>query len=249
VGSLATVILAAGKGKRMKSELAKVLHPVCGRPMVSYVIQTAKKLGSHQVIVVVGYQRERVVQALLGEGVEFAVQAEQLGTAHALLQASRVLEEFQGELLVLSGDTPLLSEQTVSRLLGQHRESGAMATVLTAILEDPFGYGRVLRTPENMLEAIVEEKDASEEQRAIKEINTGTYCFQAPSIFGILSQIGRDNRQDEFYLTDAIAILRLRGLPVAAVVAENSWETLGVNSVDQLLAAEKIMARQKEPKN
>jgi bifunctional UDP-N-acetylglucosamine pyrophosphorylase/glucosamine-1-phosphate N-acetyltransferase len=249
VGSLATVILAAGKGKRMKSDLAKVLHPVCGRPMVSYVIQTAKKLGSHQIIVVVGYQRERVVQALQGEGVEFAVQVEQLGTAHALLQSSQALADFHGELLVLSGDTPLLSEQTVSRLLDQHRDSGAVATVLTAILEDPYGYGRVLRTGENMLEAIVEEKDASEEQRAIQEINTGTYCFRAPSIFGILSQIGRDNRQDEFYLTDAIAILRLRGLPVAAVVAENSWETLGVNSVDQLLAAEKIMAVHKELKN
>lgn len=249
MGSLATVILAAGKGKRMKSDLAKVLHPVCGRPMISYVIQTAKKMGSHRVIVVVGYQRERVVQALQEEGVEFAVQTKQLGTAHALLQTSRALTDFHGELLVLSGDTPLLSDQTVSRLLSQHRDSGAIATVLTAILEDPYGYGRVLRTRKNMLEAIVEEKDASEEQRAIKEINTGTYCFQAPSIFDILSQIGRDNRQDEFYLTDAIAILRLRGLPVAAVVAENSWETLGVNSVDQLLAAEKIMARHKELKN
>ncbi len=179
---------------------------------------------------------------------EFVVQAEQLGTAHALLQAEGILSGFRGQLLVLCGDTPLLSDQIVSRLLSQHRASSAKATVLTAILEDPRGYGRVLRTPGGMLDVIVEEKDANQQQKAVKEINTGVYCFQAPLIFEVLGQIGRDNRQGEFYLPDAIAILRSRELPVAAVVAGDPQEVLGVNSVDQLLEVERIMAHLKTKK-
>ena len=246
--SLVTVILAAGEGKRMRSSLAKVLHPVCGRPMVTYVIQTARLVGSDRVILVVGHQKERVIQALQEERVEFVVQAEQLGTAHALLQAEGILSGFRGQLLVLCGDTPLLSDQIVSRLLSQHRASSAKATVLTAILEDPRGYGRVLRTPGGMLDIIVEEKDANQQQKAVKEINAGAYCFQAPLIFEVLGQIGRDNRQGEFYLPDAIAILRSRELPVAAVVAGDPREVLGVNSVDQLLEVERIMAHLKTKK-
>ncbi|MCK4597024.1 NTP transferase domain-containing protein, partial [bacterium] len=162
--SLVTVILAAGEGKRMRSSLAKVLHPVCGRPMATYVIQTARLVGSDRVILVVGHQKERVIRALQEETVEFVVQAEQLGTAHALLQAEGILSGFRGQLLVLCGDTPLLSDQIVYRLLSQHRASSAKATVLTAILKDPRGYGRVLRTPGGMLDVIVEEKDANQQQ-------------------------------------------------------------------------------------
>ncbi len=246
--SLVTVILAAGEGKRMRSSLAKVLHPVCGRPMVTYVIQTARLVGSDRVILVVGHQKERVIKALQEETVEFVVQTEQLGTAHALLQVEGILSGFRGQLLVLCGDTPLLSDQIVSRLLSQHRASSAKATVLTAILEDPRGYGRVLRTPGGMLDVIVEEKDANQQQQAVKEINTGAYCFQAPLIFEVLSQIGQDNRQGEFYLPDAIAILRSRKLPVAAVIAGDPEEVVGVNSVGQLLEVERIMASLKSKK-
>ena len=241
--SLATVILAAGQGKRMKSGLAKILHPVCGRPMVVYVIKTARVVGSDRVILVVGHQRKRVVQDLQQEEVEFVVQEQQLGTAHALLQTKQVLLDFRGELLVLCGDTPLLSSPTVSQLLERHRASGASATVLTAILENPHGYGRILRDRGNMLDAIVEEKDATDDQRTIKEVNTGAYCFRAPLIFDVLEKIGQDNRQGEFYLTDVIAVLRFQRLPVAAVVAEDARDVLGVNSAEQLLEVERIMAQ------
>jgi bifunctional UDP-N-acetylglucosamine pyrophosphorylase/glucosamine-1-phosphate N-acetyltransferase len=240
--SLATVILAAGEGKRMKSDLVKILHPVCGRPMVTYVIKAARAVGSDRIILVVGHQWERVVDALQQERVEFVVQEERLGTAHALLQTKQALVDFRGELLVLCGDTPLLSGATVSQLLERHRASGATASVLTAILENPFGYGRILRDPENMLDTIVEEKDATDEQRAFKEVNSGAYCFRAPLVFDILDKIGQDNRQGEFYLTDAIAVLRDQGLPVAAVVAQDAQEALGVNSREQLLEAERTMA-------
>jgi bifunctional UDP-N-acetylglucosamine pyrophosphorylase/glucosamine-1-phosphate N-acetyltransferase len=242
------VILAAGEGKRMKSNLAKVLHEVCDRPMVSYVIQAVHQAGCERVILIVGHQRERVGRALRGEGVEFVVQREQLGTAHALMQARQVLADHRGDLLVLAGDTPMLTGETVSHLLDQHRSTRAAATVLTAVVEDPTGYGRILRTAENLLDAIVEDGDATPEQRIIAEINTGAYCFQAPLIFDILDQIDGNNRQGEFYLTDVIALLRLRGLSVAAVVAEDPTEAMGVNSVDQLCEAERLMAQRRQRK-
>jgi len=246
---LAAVILAAGQGTRMKSDLAKVLHPVQGNPMVSYVIRAVRQAGSRRIILVVGYQRERVMEALGGEQLEFAVQDEQLGTAHALMQTRAALVDYHGDLLVLAGDTPLLLGETVSGLLRGHRAAGAAATVLTAVLEDPGGYGRILRTPENMLDAIIEEKDATSGQRAIREINTGAYCFQSPLIFEVLDQIGRDNRQGEFYLTDAISILCARGQIVAAVVADDEREVLGVNSVEQLSQAEVLLIRRQESRN
>jgi bifunctional UDP-N-acetylglucosamine pyrophosphorylase/glucosamine-1-phosphate N-acetyltransferase len=211
--------------------------------MVDYVIRAARTVNSDRIVVVVGYQRERVIEALRGEKVEFAIQEQQLGTAHALMQTKSILGDFQGELLVLSGDVPLLTDRTLSQMLKAHRASGVTATVLTAILENPFGYGRVLRKTGNMLDAIVEEKDATYEQRTIREVNTGTYCFYTPLIFDILDEIGSDNRQGEFYLTDAISLLRKRMLPVAAVVAKDAREVLGVNSAGQLLEVERIMAQ------
>jgi bifunctional UDP-N-acetylglucosamine pyrophosphorylase/glucosamine-1-phosphate N-acetyltransferase len=217
--------------------------------MVTYVIQAARCVNPDRIILVVGHQRERVMEVLRGEGVEFAIQEEQLGTAHALMQTSSTLVNFHGEVLVLSGDTPLLTGQTISQLLERHRTSHAAATVLTAILDAPFGYGRILRSAEDMLDAIVEEKDATPQQRAVKEVNTGTYCFQAPLIFSILEQIGKDNRQGEFYLTDAITILRSGGLPVATAMAEDSREVLGVNSMEQLLEVEGIVASRQTSKN
>jgi bifunctional UDP-N-acetylglucosamine pyrophosphorylase/glucosamine-1-phosphate N-acetyltransferase len=243
MNSSAAVILAAGKGKRMKSDLAKVLHPVAGLPMVVYVIRAAREAGAARIILVVGHQREKVIAALEAEGVDFVVQKEQLGTAHALVQAKETLAGYCGDLLVLAGDTPLLTGRTLTQVLDAQRLMSAKGTVLTALLDDPGGYGRIVRTPYGMLQAIVEEKDATAEQKKIREINTGAYCFRAPLIFDILDRIGTENRQGEYYLTDAIAILRSQGMPVAAVAADDWREVLGVNSSAQLAGAEGIMLR------
>jgi bifunctional UDP-N-acetylglucosamine pyrophosphorylase/glucosamine-1-phosphate N-acetyltransferase len=239
----AAVILAAGKGKRMKSDLAKVLHPVDGFPMVVYVIRAARKAGADRIILVVGHQREKVIAALEAEGVDFAVQEEQLGTAHALAQAHQTLSGYSGDLLVLAGDTPLLTGRILKQVLDVQHLTGASGSVLTARLDDPGGYGRIVRTPDGMLQAIVEEKDATAAQKKINEVNTGAYCFRAPLIFNILDRIGTENLQGEYYLTDAIAILRSRGMPVAAVAADDWREVLGVNSAEQLAEAEELMRR------
>jgi bifunctional UDP-N-acetylglucosamine pyrophosphorylase/glucosamine-1-phosphate N-acetyltransferase len=244
----AAVILAAGQGKRMKSDLAKVLHLIQGLPLITYVIRAARDAGCQRVIVVVGHQREQVIKTLQHEAVEFAVQDQQQGTAHALAQAREALSDYRGDLLVLAGDTPLLTGQTLRRVLDTHRLSGAQATVLTAELDDPGGYGRILRTPDGLLDSIVEEKDAGPVEMGIREINTGAYCFRAPLIFDVIGQIDRENRQGEFYLTDAIAILRARGMSVAALMARDWREVLGVNSTGQLAEAERIMVSRQAPK-
>jgi len=246
---LNAVILAAGKGKRMKSDLAKVLHPVLGQPMVVYVIRAVREAGSERVVVVIGHQRERVMSALQDQGVEFAVQSEQLGTAHALAQAEEILAGEHGELLVLAGDTPLLTGRTLQRLVDRHRRTGAAATVLTAVLEDPAGYGRIVRTPEGLLDAIVEDRDATGPQKEIREINTGAYCFRIPLVFEVLKKIDTANTQQEYYLPDAIAVLRSRGMDVGAMAAEDWREMLGINSAAQLAEAERIMSRGKRPEN
>jgi bifunctional UDP-N-acetylglucosamine pyrophosphorylase/glucosamine-1-phosphate N-acetyltransferase len=249
MSALNAVILAAGKGKRMKSDLAKVLHPVRGRPMVAYVVQAVRNAGGQRIIVVVGHQRHRVITALDGLGVEFVVQARQLGTAHALAQAERPLSHYQGELLVLAGDTPLLTGRTLRRLVNRHRHTGAAATVLTAMLEDPDGYGRIVRTPDGLLDAIIEDQDATESQKEIREINTAAYCFQAPLIFEVIQRIDTTNRQKEFYLTDAVALLRKQGMIVGALVVEDWREMLGINSVQQLAEVEKIMSQRAASEN
>lgn len=243
MSGLNAVILAAGKGKRMKSDLAKVLHPVRGLPMVVYVIRAVRQAGSGRIVVVIGHQRDRVRAALGDQGVEFVVQADQLGTAHALARTEETLAGESGDLLVLAGDTPLLTGRTLSRLVDRHRRTGAAATVLTAVLEDPAGYGRIVRTPDGLLDAIVEDRDAAGPQKKIREINTGAYCFQAPLIFEILREIDTTNAQKEYYLTDAIPVLRSRGMVVGALVAENWREMLGVNSSAQLAEVEAIMSR------
>jgi len=241
--ALNAVILAAGKGKRMKSDLAKVLHPVHGLPMVVYVIRAVRRAGSERIILVIGHQRDRVRAALEDQEVEFAVQAEQLGTAHALAQTEEMLAGEHGDLLVLAGDTPLLTGRTLRLLVDRHRRTGAAATVLTAVLEDPAGYGRIVRTPDGLLDAIVEDRDASRSEKGIREINTGAYCFQTPLVFEVLKEIDTGNTQEEYYLTDAIAVLRSRGMDVGAMVAEDWREMLGINSADQLAEAEAIMSR------
>ncbi len=237
---LAAVVLAAGKGTRMKSALPKVLHELNGQPMVHYPVQQAACLGCQPTVLVVGHGAEEVRECFADQEVGFAVQEQQLGTGHALLSAREALADFSGSLLLLCGDVPLLRQETLQQLLDYHRSEGASATVLTANMSDPFGYGRILRDGSEVL-GIVEEKDATDEQRTICEINTGIYIFEAPLVFEILSGLGCDNAQGEYYLTDVLAKLRSGGGKVRALVMDDPAEAMGINSRVQLAEAAGLM--------
>lgn len=244
MADLVTVILAAGKGTRMKSVLPKVLHQVGGKPMVQHVLDAAHMAGARRNIVVVGFGAEFVRSALRGDA-EIVVQEEQLGTGHAVRMAEPLLSDERGTVMVLCGDTPLLTGTLLTRFYQAHQETGAKATVLTAMMPDATGYGRIIRAADGTVEKIVEEKDATEEERAGKEVNSGIYCFSAPDLFSALREVGCDNAQGEYYLPDVLSILRRRGEKIWAVAAEDYEETLGVNSRVQLAGAEKVLRRRK----
>jgi UDP-N-acetylglucosamine diphosphorylase/glucosamine-1-phosphate N-acetyltransferase len=235
----AAIILAAGKGKRMRSDLPKVLHEIHGRPMIRILLDRLTRIGFDRLVVVVGHKAEAVERVLSHYPVTLVRQEKQLGTAHAVKMTRGELADFEGITLVAAGDVPFLSERSIERLFETHIRNGAVATCLSAIFEDPTGYGRIIRDGHSdRLKAIVEHKDASPEQRAIHEINTGTFCFDNKLLFEAIEEIGCDNAQGEYYLTDAVEILHRRGLPVAVVTAENPDEVRGVNSVDQLKTLE-----------
>ncbi|MFD3448309.1 bifunctional UDP-N-acetylglucosamine diphosphorylase/glucosamine-1-phosphate N-acetyltransferase GlmU [Microbacteriaceae bacterium 4G12] len=236
------VILAAGQGTRMKSKLYKVLHPVCGKPMVQHVVDQVSELGLQKIVTIVGHGAE-LVKSQLGEQSEFALQAEQLGTAHAVMQASSVLADEEGTTLVICGDTPLITAETMEALLNHHDKTGAKATVLTAYMEEPAGYGRIVRNSQGYVEKIVEHKDASEEELKIQEINTGTYCFDNKALFESLSKVSNENVQGEYYLPDVIEILKGEGHVVSAYQTDKFEETLGVNDRIALSQAEHIMRK------
>ena len=238
---LVTLIMAGGKGTRMKSDIAKVLHPLCGRPMIHFTVETAQALGSERIIVIVGHQAEAVTDELEGYPVEIVEQREQLGTGHAVMQAQPLLKDFSGTLLVLAGDTPLIQEGTLRKLCDSHLQQKAAVTILTAIMEDPFGLGRIVRDKNDQVIRIVEEKDATAEEREIKEINSSIYCFDSPLMFDALMKIKPDNKQGELYLTDTIAILREAGGWVAGAIADNADDTIGINTVEHLAQADRIM--------
>lgn len=233
----AAVILAAGHGKRMRSPLPKVLHPVLGRPMVLRVADTARRAGLDRVVVVVGHGREEVIPVLERHGLRWAVQEEQLGTAHALRCGMEALEEEPEELCVLLGDVPLVRSETVRDLLETRRATVSAITVLTTVPEDPAGYGRVVRSGEgDGVTAIVEDRDASPEQREIGEINTGLMAFDGDRVRELLDGIDTDNAQGEYYLTDAVSVAVDGGLGVTASLAADSREVSGVNTPVQLAA-------------
>lgn len=239
---LAAVILAAGKGTRMKSDLPKVLHGVCGIPMVSHVLNAAREAGSENIIVVVGFGGDQVAGAMDGR-VEIVFQHDQLGTAHALHQAATFLGGFDGDILVLCGDTPLVSAQSLKKMTAVHRESGACATVLTAQLDNPSGYGRIIRDGDGRLLKIVEQKDACPEELQAKEINTGIYCFRAEGLFQSLALLKPDNAQGEYYLPDLIGLYKGQGKRVAAVSGADPVEIMGVNDRSQLALAREAMGQ------
>jgi bifunctional UDP-N-acetylglucosamine pyrophosphorylase / glucosamine-1-phosphate N-acetyltransferase len=236
---LTTVILAAGEGKRMRSRTPKVLHQLCGRPLISYPLRLAQTLAD-RVVMVVGPNADGV-RALVGDGVTTVEQRERLGTGHAVLQAREVCPA-TGALLVLAGDMPLLLLETVERLIEHHRATGAAATVLTAVVERPQGYGRVLRQG-GRVKRIVEDRDATDDQKKISEINTSVYCFDARRLWPALTNIKPDNDQGELYLTDVIGVLSRAGAKVEAVTVGDPVEAMGINDRKQLAALADIQRR------
>ncbi|WP_163102911.1 bifunctional UDP-N-acetylglucosamine diphosphorylase/glucosamine-1-phosphate N-acetyltransferase GlmU [Peribacillus alkalitolerans] len=236
------VILAAGQGTRMKSKLYKVLHSVCGKPMVQHVIDHVSSLHIEEIVTIIGHGAEKV-QAQLGNRSKYALQEQQLGTAHAVMQAENLLAGKKGTTLIICGDTPLIKAETMEALIRQHEEQGAKGSVLTAYVEDPTGYGRIIRNTEGFVEKIVEHKDASEEEKLVKEINTGTYCFDNEALFAALKNVSNDNVQGEYYLPDVIEILKSKGEIVSAYQTDDFEETLGVNDRVALSQAERTMKR------
>lgn len=234
------IVLAAGQGKRMKSKLYKVLHPVCGKPMVGHVLSAVDQAACERTVIIVGHGAE-AVQAALGDSVEYAFQAEQLGTGHAVMQAKPLLGGEDGVTLIVCGDTPLVRAETIEAMIAQHIAQGAAATVLTALFDDPTGYGRVVRGESGDVERIVEQKDCSAEEAAVREINTGTYCFDNRKLFAALEQVTNSNAQGEYYLTDVIGILQRQGERIGACVSDDAAEAIGVNDRVALGEAERLM--------
>ena len=243
MSSIATIILAAGKGTRMKSDLPKVLHPVLGKPMVQYVIELARAINSDKIVLVVGHKKELVQRTFDQAGVLFAAQEKQLGTAHAVQMAEGQLENFEGEVLVLSGDVPLLGKECVRELIDLFHEKNAAATLLVGIPDDPYGYGRVIRDADGFVDRIVEEKDATDADKKVQEVNIGTYIFDNTKLKAALPRVKNDNVQGEYYLPDVIKILREQGERIAALFTPDFSETIGVNTVEHLKEVERIIKK------
>ncbi|MEK4712649.1 MULTISPECIES: bifunctional UDP-N-acetylglucosamine diphosphorylase/glucosamine-1-phosphate N-acetyltransferase GlmU [unclassified Sporosarcina] len=236
------VVLAAGQGTRMKSDLYKVLHPVCGKPMVEHVIDHIRGLGIGRIVTIVGHGAE-TVEETLGEKSEYALQQEQLGTAHAVQQAERLIGDLDGTTIVVCGDTPLIRSETMEELIAHHKATGAKATILTANADDPTGYGRIIRGESGQVLRNVEQKDATPEEQKVTEINTGTYCFDNRTLFETLKKVKNNNTQGEYYLPDVVGILQSENALVSAYVTGDFSETLGINDRVVLAEAERVMRR------
>jgi pantoate--beta-alanine ligase len=240
---LVAVILAAGEGKRMKSDLPKVLHTVGGKPMVAQVVRAVRKAGVSQMVAVIGHGSSRVGPVVRRLGVATAVQDVQRGTGHAVLQAFPLLRGFKGDILVVSGDTPLVKASTIKRVLSAHRKHANAITFGTAVVPDPKGYGRIVRDAAGAFERIVEEKDADERVRALHEVNGGMYCFKASALFDSLLMLTAGNSQMEYYITEALDIVKAGGGRVEAVVIDDPRELLGVNTPQELALVRKLFGR------
>ena len=260
-GELAVIILAAGKGTRMKSNKAKVLHLLAGIPLIQYLLYTVRQISPQRILMVIGYQAEEV-RAVVNRvpdldpcsrtkyrhelqsrttHIEFVYQEEQVGTGHAVLQTYPLLKDFMGEIMVLSGDVPLLTSGSLVQLVHIHRSQKATVSFLTADLDDPKGYGRVIRGKGLEVIRVEEEKDASPQERKIREINSGIYCFQKDFLYEALRLINQDNQQEEYYLTDIVHIAHKRGLRVIGYKSDQPVEILGVNTREELSLMESLL--------
>tara|TARA_B100000029_G_scaffold92901_1_gene82839 strand:- start:12124 stop:12873 length:750 start_codon:yes stop_codon:yes gene_type:complete len=228
------IILAAGKGTRMKSNLPKVLHNIGGQPMIMHVVNKAKRLGAQKIITVIGYQAEKIKKSLINEKIEFAYQLEQKGTGHAVLQCHDLLKDFKGNVLILSGDVPLISCETLKKLLLNHEKNNVDASILTTEISSPTGYGRIIRNNNSLLKEIVEEVDASDKQRLIKEINSGIYAFKSNFLFNVLPLVKNKNTQNEYYLPDVFQHIINKNGKVAIEKTKNYSEIQGVNNIEEL---------------
>ena len=240
--NLSAIILAAGKGTRMKSDLPKVVHPVGGRAMVCAVVDACLAAGVGRVVVIVGYQREKVREALAGYDVEYAVQAEQLGTGHAVMSAASLFAGASGEgtSLVLCGDGPLIRPATIETMLQTHRAARASATLATSVIDDPTGYGRIARDGGGRFRAIVEHKNCTPEELRIREVNPSYYCFDTKSLFETLKLVKRNERSGEYYITDVLELLLASGKRVEVIEAVPPQDILSINTPEDLATVDSI---------
>ena len=242
MGDLLTVVLAAGKGTRMKSDKTKVLHKIAGKEMLKHVVEIVEGLNS-KIVSVIGYQSEMVKQNLKDYDLEFVKQEKQLGTAHAVMQAKEEIKKHDGPVLVLYGDTPVLKTSTLKKMIKKHKKDNAALSVLTAELDDPTDYGRIVKDDKNEIRKIVEEDDATVNEKQIKEINSGVYCFDSELLVEALENIDRDNAQNEYYLTDTVDYINNNGYKVIPVMINDNREIIGVNDRKGLAEAEKIIRK------
>ena len=242
--STTAIILAAGKGTRMKSDLPKVLHEVCGRPMLAYVLDAARAAGCDRLVTVVGHKAELVQRTFADDAsdVRWVLQSPQLGTGHAVMVCRELLARLEGPVLVLAGDGPLIRPETLRQLLATHRRQGAAVTLATSILPDPRRYGRILRDESGELAGIVEYLDADEARRRIREVNVSLYCFDAAALRDVIGELGNDNAKGEYYLTDTVGLLRERGAKLSAVAAVPPEDVISINTVDELAQVAETMA-------
>lgn len=238
---LSSIILAAGDGKRLRSQVPKSLHRICGRPMIVHILRAIEAVVDHKKVVVVGFASDKLKEALLDYRVEFALQEQRLGTGHAVIITKDTFKDFDGDVLVLVGDAPLITRSTIEKLVDRHRHQDASATVLTTRMKNPAGYGRILRYQDNTVMSIVEDKDANIYEKKVNEINTGTYVFDSKDLFAALEKVEPANQQGEYYLTDVIHIMVQEKKRVEAYVTKDVAETMGINNRVQFAKAERIM--------
>ncbi len=240
---VAAVILAAGKGTRMKSDIPKVVHDLLGKPILSYVIKACRDAGIERIVPVIGYGAE-IVKKRMGSDLEYVEQVEQLGTGHALLMASKMLSDFKGDVLVIVGDAPLLTPEIINRIISHHRKKMADATIMTIVMDPPPPYGRIIRDRDRRVIRIVEEKDATLQQKKITELNSSHYCFKFEKILPLLSLLKSDNKQGEYYLTDIIELLAGIDAKIETISVDDPRILIGINSRADLAEVANILMKE-----